>query len=143
MINRVVLTGRLGNDPDFKQINDTTCTAKFSLPLDNRGKNKEDNKTEWIDCVAWNSTAEIVNKIAKKGMLVAVDGRLQKRSYQKQDGSKGYIVEVVAENVQFLEPKSGSKGDKAPIDEIPEDDIATSDDEKRESATLTDDDIPF
>ncbi|MEA4821496.1 MAG: single-stranded DNA-binding protein [Erysipelotrichales bacterium] len=106
MINRVVLVGRLVRDPNElrRSVNNNAVTS-FTIACDNRFAKQEENKTDFINCVVWNKTAEFVSQYARKGSLVGVEGRLQSRSYEK-DGRRVYVLEVVCDNVQLLEPKS-------------------------------------
>ena len=100
MINNVVLVGRLTRDPELR--NGGTI-AVFTLALDNLGKEKS---TSFIPCVCLNQVrSETIAKFAKKGLLVGVEGRLNQRSYQRNDGSKASVLEVIADSVQFLEKR--------------------------------------
>jgi single-strand DNA-binding protein len=102
MMNRTVLVGRLTKDPDLRYTPNGVPVATFTLAV-NRPFNKEE--TDFINCVVWKKAAENVANFLKKGSLAGVDGRIQTRNYEGQDGKKVYVTEVVAESVQFLEPK--------------------------------------
>ena len=108
MINRVVLVGRLTRDPELRRSAAGNSIAVFTVAVDNPGKDASGNKTaSFIPCVVFNETrADTVIKYAKKGLLVGVEGRLNQRSFQRTDGSKGSVLEVVADSVQFLETKA-------------------------------------
>ena len=108
MINRVVLVGRLTKDPELRFTSSNIAVVSFTLAV-NRSFTTQDGKNEadFIQCVAWRKTAENVGKYVRKGSLVGVDGRIQTRNYEAQDGTRRYITEVVADNVRFLE----SRGD--------------------------------
>jgi single-strand DNA-binding protein len=104
MLNRVILIGRLTRDPELKYTPNGTAVATFSLAV-NRRFNKE--QTDFIDIVAWRQTAEFCANYGSKGRLVAVEGRLQVRSYETKEGQKRKATEVVADDVRFLD-KAGS-----------------------------------
>ena len=140
MINRVVLVGRLTRDPELRN---GGSIAVFTLALDNLGKEKS---TSFIPCVVLNAQrSETVGKFARKGMLVGVEGRLNQRSFVRQDGSKGSVLEVICDSVQFLERREGPVANEEM--EIPQfDDVAApaQDDNKNlDSIEITDDDLPF
>lgn len=108
MINRVVLVGRLVRDPELRRTPSGAAVTNFTLAVDN-WFNKE-KTASFINIVVWNQPAENVAKYLKKGSLAGVDGRLVQRSYES-NGQKVNVYEVVADSVQFLEPKSQSTGD--------------------------------
>lgn len=141
MVNRVVLVGRLTRDPELRKTNSDKAVASFTLAVDNRGKGTDGQKTaSFIPVTVWNEQANNVCKFVRKGSLVGVDGRLQQRSYDRKDGTKASVLEVVADSVQFLEPKGASK----PAEPVAKEDIAQpAPEEKIEGANLVDDDLPF
>lgn len=106
-MNRVVLVGRLVKDPDLRYTPNGVPVATFTLAV-NRNFKKENGEQEadFINCVVWRKPAENVANFLKKGSLAGVDGRIQTRNYEGQDGKRIYVTEVLAESVQFLEPKS-------------------------------------
>jgi single-strand DNA-binding protein len=113
MLNRIVLVGRLTRDPESQYTPSGVALAKFSVAVDRPTKNPEtgEKETDFIDIVAWRRTAEFVTQYLTKGRLVAVEGRLQIRSWVAQDGSKRRSAEVVADNVQGLDrPRDGDGG---------------------------------
>ena len=106
MINRVVLVGRLTKDPELKFTSSNIAVVTFTLAVNRNFSNSEGKEeADFIQCVAWRKTAENVGKYVRKGSLVGVDGRIQTRNYEAQDGTKRYITEVVADNVRFLDSK--------------------------------------
>ena len=145
MINRVVLVGRLTRDPELRRSVSGSSIATFTVAIDNIAKDANGNKTtSFIPCVVFNETrADTVTKIARKGLLVGVEGRLNQRSYQKADGSKASVIEVIADSVQFLERREPVANEEMEIP--PFDDVApASDDNKNlDSIEITDDDLPF
>ena len=109
MLNRVILIGRTPRDVDFRRTSSGTPVATFTLALDNRFVLKDGKPTtDFINCVAWNKTAETMDKYVKKGALIAVEGRIQTRSYENKDGNRVNVTEVVCENMRMLESKKSS-----------------------------------
>jgi single-strand DNA-binding protein len=107
MLNRTVLVGRLTADPNLRYTPNGVAVATFTLAV-NRPFSKE-KESDFINCVVWKKAAENVANFLKKGSLAGVDGRIQTRNYEGQDGKKVYVTEVLAESVQFLEPKGEKK----------------------------------
>ena len=102
-MNKAIIIGRLTRDIDLKITNSGKSVCSFSLAVDRGFKDADGNKqTDFIDCVAWGATAENLATYQGKGSQIAVDGRIQVRSYEAQDGSKRKAVEVVAERVEFI-----------------------------------------
>lgn len=122
MLNSVVIIGRLTRDPEVRYTQSGTAVCNFTLAVDKR---KKEDGADFIDCVAWQKTAELVSQYLGKGRQCAVNGRLQVRSYEDKDGNKRKAVEVVAESVVFL---GGAKE-------------ASS--EPRQEEVFNEDDIPF
>src|SRR5574344_1720301 len=111
MINRVVLVGRLVRDVELRKTQSNMSVSSFTIAVDNRQKGSDGNKTtSFIPCTAWNQSADYLSKYAHKGSLVGIDGRLNQRSYEKRDGTKANVVEVVAESVTLLDSKGSSNG---------------------------------
>ena len=110
MINRTILVGRLTKDPDLKYTPNGVPTCSFTLAVNRPFSNQQgERETDFINVVVWRRQAENAANYLKKGNLAGVDGRIQTRNFEGQDGKRVYITEVVAESVQFLEPK-GSQG---------------------------------
>lgn len=110
MINRVVLVGRLTRDPELRKTTTGTSVASFTLAVDNRLKDENGNKTtSFIPCVVWKEQAENCVRFIHKGSLVGVEGRLNHRTYDNQEGKKIQVIEVVCDSVQFLEPKKADE----------------------------------
>ena len=109
-VNKVILIGRLGKDPDMRYTPSGTAVANFSLATNSSFKDSDGNwqdKTEWHNIVTFGRTAEIAGEYLKKGKLVYIDGRLQTSSWEDQNGQKRYKTEVVASELQLI----GSRGD--------------------------------
>ncbi len=104
MLNRIILIGRLTKDPELRYTSSGIAVANFSIAVDRgfKGQDKE-QQTDFFDIVTWRATAENCAEYLSKGRLIAVDGRLQTRKYQTQDGQNRTAYEVVAETVKFLE----------------------------------------
>jgi single-strand DNA-binding protein len=105
MLNRVVMVGRMTRDPETRYAASGTTVANFGIAVDRMGKNPEtgEKETDFFNVVAFRKTAEFVSQYLAKGRLIAVDGRLQARSWIAQDGQKRNTVEIVADNVQGLD----------------------------------------
>lgn len=105
-MNRVTLIGRLTKDPDLRFTPNGVAMCNFTLAVNRTFTNQQgEREADFINCIAWRKTAENTANYTKKGSLVGVDGRIQTRNYEGKDGRKVYVTEVVAETVQFLEPK--------------------------------------
>lgn len=112
MINRVVIVGRLTKDPDLRYTPNGVPTATFTLAVNRPFTNQQgERESDFIQCVVWRKAAENVANFLKKGSLAGVDGRIQTRNYEGQDGKRVYVTEVLAESVQFLEPKSRNESE--------------------------------
>ena len=112
MLNKIILMGRLTRDPELRRTPSGTPVTSFSLAVDRDFKSQNGEKeTDFIDIVAWRSTAEFVSKYFTKGRMAVVEGRLQIRDWTDKDGGKRRSAEVVAENVYFGDSKRDSAGD--------------------------------
>ncbi len=136
MLNSFFCIGRLTRDPELKSTPNGTAVATFTVAVDRDFKAQNGEKeTDFIPVVTWRGLAETCGRYLSKGKLVAVQGRLQIRTYEADDGSKRTVAEIIAENVQFLSPKgntpegnnSGNYGanfdeleeNMSPIDDLP------------------------
>lgn len=107
MLNRVVLVGRLTKDPEFKTTQNGVSVATFTLAVNRNFKNKNgEQQADFINVVVFRQQAENLNNYLSKGNLAGVDGRIQSRSYENKEGQRVYVTEVLADSVQFLEPKN-------------------------------------
>jgi single-strand DNA-binding protein len=106
-MNKAILIGRLTRDPELKfTAGSGTAVASFTLAVDRQFKNKDGQKeADFINCVAWNKTAETISNYLKKGSLIAASGRIQTRTYDNNEGKKVYVTEVIVEDFQFLDSK--------------------------------------
>lgn len=107
MLNTIVLMGRMTRDPELRYTQAQTPVASFTLAVDRDfgGKDGNDRQTDFIECVAWRSTAEFISKYFSKGSLAVVAGRLQLRDWTDKDNNKRRSAEVVVENIYFGESK--------------------------------------
>ena len=143
-INKVILVGHLGKDPEVRHLEGNVTVASFPLAtsetFNKDGKRVE--QTEWHNIVMWRGLADVASKYLQKGKLVYIEGKLRTRSFEDKEGHKKYTTEVVAENFTMLGrksdfegPQNGNNGDK----------LATSTSTSNEDLSLDplDDDLPF
>ena len=143
MLNRIVLTGRLTRDPELRRTLNDTAVASFTLAVDDGFKDQSGNPTTtFIDVTVFDKQGENVAKFCRKGRMVGVDGRIHQRKFERKDGTKGSIIEVIASGVTFLEPKNK---DEAAAEQGYITDVQPPVDESKnlDSIDVTDDDLPF
>jgi len=145
-INKVILVGNLGRDPEIRSLENGVTVAKFPLATSETYKNRNGEKvetTEWHNIVMWRGLAEIAEKYLKKGSRVYIEGKIRTRSYDDKDGNKKYITEIEADNMLMLD----SRGDRTDAGNIPSYDPSVSAPPVSSSAPLPDssiaDDLPF
>ena len=111
MLNVIAIMGRLSRDPELRQTTTGKNVASFTIAC-SRGRKDANGKdlVDWIPVVAWEHTAEFVFKYFEKGSLIAIDGRLQSRTYKDRDGNNRTAIEIVANNVNFAGSKSTGGG---------------------------------
>ena len=115
MINRVVLVGRLTRDPELRYTTNNIANLRFTVAVNRQFTNQSgERQADFIGCVAWRSQAENMAKFLRKGSLIGVEGRIETGSYQAQDGQMRYTTDVIADSVQFLEPRSAQGGGAQP-----------------------------
>ena len=112
MLNKIFLMGRLARDPELRRTQSGTPVVSFRLAVDRDFKDKAtgERSTDWIDVVAWRSTAEFVSRFFTKGRMAVVEGRLQMRDWTDKEGNKRTSAEVVADNVYFGDSKRDGDG---------------------------------
>lgn len=114
MINNVVLVGRLTKDPELRYTPSGVAVTRFTLAVGRTFSNAQGEKeTDFIQCQVWKKAAENVANFLKKGSLAGVEGNIRTGSYEGTDGKRVYTTEVVANSVQFLEPKSNSNNESS------------------------------
>lgn len=140
MFNLVVLTGRLTADPELKTTPNGTSVVSFSIAVDRRYRAGEERQTDFINIVAWRSSAEFISKYFKKGSLIGIEGSIQTRRYTDKNGNNRTAFEVVANNVQFVESKRDGapavSGEPASFSNADVNDFA-------DLGSASDDDLPF
>lgn len=109
MINRVILIGRMTKEPVLRKTQSGASITSFTVACDRRVKAEGQPTADFINCVCWNKVADNTAQYTHKGSLVGVEGRIQTRNYDDQSGKRVYITEVVADSVQFLEPKGTNR----------------------------------
>lgn len=141
MINKVILVGNVGKDPEVRYLDNGTAVASFPLATSENYKDKEGNRqsrTEWHNIVLWRGLAEVAEKYVKKGNPLYIEGKIRSRSYDDKDGVKKYFTEIYADQMQMLgsKPNSGdSASASAPISEESNTQASTE--------PLETDDLPF
>jgi single-strand DNA-binding protein len=138
-MNRVVLVGRLVKDPDLRYTPNGVPVATFTLAVNRPFKTNGEQEADFINCTVWRKPAENAANFLKKGSLAGVDGRIQTRNYEGQDGKRIYVTEVQAESVQFLEPK----GEKKQQEEAPQTRVSEDPFQGNGSIDINSDDLPF
>ena len=159
-INKVILVGNVGKDPEVRYLDSGVAVANFPFATSEKYKNKQGEKvtnTEWHNIVMWRGLAEVVEKYVNKGSQLYIEGKIRTRSYDDKDGIKRYITEIIGDNMQML----GRKSDRSSIPPPSEEDVpvAKSDikgvttpnmnkatgnfDNKDTSTTEENDDLPF
>ena len=132
-MNKVILMGRLTKDPDIKYVTDNNIACcKFSIAVPRIKKDEAD----FLNCVAWRQTGEIVAKYFTKGARILVEGAIQTRNYEK-DGQKIYITEILVSQVHFCESKKNNNSDNIPDNYYP------GNYENGDGANLDDNELPF
>ena len=130
-MNKAILIGNLTKDPELTTTNNGVSVCRFTLAVSRRFANAEgERETDFINIVVWRNLADNCHKFLKKGSKAAVVGNIQSRSYDANDGTKRYITEIVAEEVEFISTKSEMTG-------------ARSEDEVAKLEPITDDNLPF
>lgn len=110
-MNKVILMGRLTREPEIKytQGNNAMCVARFSLAVDRKFKRDGEPTADFINCVAFGKTAEVLEKYCAKGTKLVVEGRIQTGSYTNRDGQKVYTTDIAVENLEFAESKANAE----------------------------------
>ena len=129
-MNHFVGIGRLVRDPEVRYTQSGKACVKFTLAIDRRKSADGKQQADFVPCVAWEKTAEIIGNNCTKGKKIAVEGRIQTRSYDANVGSKRYVTEVVVNNMEFCESRRDTDSSAGRADEYP-------------GAVVPDSDIPF
>jgi len=162
-MNKIILVGRLTKDPELRTTTTGTSVLNFTVAVNRRFKNKDGQyEADFLPCVAYNTTADFIHKFFKKGNMICLEGRVQVRNYDAQDGTKRYVTEVIVENVEFVGGKNENSNTgssmnvdngyypDAPandniIDTVNEVDVSGTDPYENydSSVVLSDNDLPF
>ena len=145
-LNKVILIGNLGRDPELRYTPNGSPVAEFSLATSEKWKDKDGNpqeRTEWHNIVAWGRQAEICGEYLSKGRQVYVEGRIQTRSWDDKDGNKRYKTEVVARQVLMLGARGEGRGPGAKADEADSPKSSPPDAVTESDPDYSDEDIPF
>lgn len=146
MINNVVLVGRLTKDIELKRTPSDKVVTSFTIACNRRYQTDGQPTADFINCQAWGKTAENMANYTRKGSLIGVEGRIQTRSYEDNNGKRVYITEVVANSITFLEPKNTSKTQEThvkPASNSFNDNFNSINDDNNSEFQLTSDDLPF
>ena len=149
-MNKVIIVGRLTRDPEMRTTQSGLTNTTFTVAVSRNYTNQNGERdADFFNCVTWRKQAEIVAKYCTKGTQVAVEGRLQTRSYDAQDGTKRYVTEIVVENIEFLGSKNQQTNNFNNEINSGESNITTTDisvdpyQELGQEIDLSDDDLPF
>lgn len=149
-MNKAILIGRLTRDPEIRSTSNGTATTSFTIAVTRTYTNQNgEREADFINCVAWRKQAENIAKYCSKGSQVAVEGRIQTRNYDAQDGTKRYVTEIIADNVTFLGSKGSNEGFSSNENIGSNPDIETTDVSEDpfkdfgSEVALSDDDLPF
>jgi len=152
-MNKTFLVGHLTKDPELRYLSNNTAVATFTVAVNRTYANQNgEREADFINVVVWRKQAENVKKYLSKGSLVGIDGRIQTRNYENQEGKRVYVTEVVADNVQFLGSKNQRSNNVSPEDfshyenQVPPETTNISDEpfaDFGETIELSEDDIAF
>ncbi|MFV0288088.1 MAG: single-stranded DNA-binding protein [Mycoplasmatales bacterium] len=147
MVNNVVLVGRITKDPELRHSTSGSSVCNFSLAINRTFKNQAgEYDADFINCVAFNQTANLMEQYVGKGQLLSVQGRLQSRSYEDNTGRRVYVTEVVANNVSFLESRRTAASNNAEYQAPANYENSASDTTptfEANDVSIDDDDLPF
>lgn len=142
MINKVILVGNVGKDPEVRHLDSGVAVAQFSLATSETYKDKSGNKTtqtEWHNLVLWRGLADVAEKYVKKGDPLYIEGKIRSRSYDDKEGVKRYVSEIVVDTMQMLGRKSSGDGGGS----TPPPPSSDSADSSSVNEPLETDDLPF
>lgn len=146
MINRVILVGRLTKDPEYRQTPNGVSVATFTLAVNRPFTNSQgEREADFINVVVFRRQAENVNNYLSKGSLAGVDGRIQSRNYENNEGRRVFVTEVVADNVQFMDSKGSNQQNNQSQQQgqAPADNNSFSNALRHNDLDISDDSLPF
>ena len=146
MVNKVILIGNVGKDPEVRYIDNDVPVAHFPLATSETYRTKDGEKvtqTEWHNIVMWRGLAKVAENYVKKGHALYIEGKIRTRSYEDRDGNKRYITEIIADNMQMLTKKGETvaPGPAAPGTPVSSDEKLPE--ENNSAAASPEDDLPF
>lgn len=142
MLNRVALVGRLTRDPELRRTGSGKAVTSFNLAVERNFKS-DNQEADFINCVCWGRIAENTERYCSKGSLVSIDGRIQTRNYENNQGQKVYVTEVIADSVQFISTRNNNTATavQAPVNNyVPNEPIQQFEDE---GLIMDEEDIQF
>ena len=146
-VNKVILVGNVGKDPEVRYLENNVAVAKFPLATTEKGYKMNNgtgvpDRTEWHNIVMWRGLAEIAEKFVKKGSQLYIEGKIQSRTWDDKNGVKHYATEILCENMQMLSKKSEAESGNAPLNDKS---VSTKAEETPfgNSDNIPDDDLPF
>ncbi len=141
MINRVVLVGRVTKDIELRYTGSGDAVGSFTLAVERNFKNKSgERETDFVSCVIWRKPAENLANFTGKGAMLGVEGRLQTRTYDNDQGQKVYVTEIVVDNFQLLETRAESEARRSQNQPIQD---KKTDSKNGNSLNVSDNDLPF
>ena len=142
MMNNVVLVGRITRDLELRTATSGRSIVSFTLAVDNRVKEADGTRgTIFIDCRVFRDQADSLVKNTRKGSKIAVDGSLNQRNFERRDGTKGHVIEIVVDSITFLDPNPNREQNA--VEEPKFDDVQVPPSNNLDSIDLPDDDLPF
>lgn len=141
-INKVILVGNVGKDPDVRYLDSGVAVANFPFATSETYKNKNGEKvttTEWHNIVLWRGLAEVVEKYVKKGSQLYIEGKIRTRSWDDRDGNKRYTTEIIADTMQML----GRRSDESASPQSPDEEVPANEMNEENNTTEETDDLPF
>lgn len=136
-MNKVILIGNLTKDPELSVTNSGVSVCRFTIAVSRRFSSQDgERETDFFNIVAWRGLAENCNKFLRKGNKTCVIGAIQNRSYDAADGSKRYVTDIIADDIEFLTPKNGSEGDEGRNYQTKKEEVSTLE-------PIDDDSLPF
>ncbi len=145
-VNKVILIGNLGKDPEVRHLEGGVTKVNFPLATSETYKDKSGNKiehTEWHNIILWRGLAEVAEKYLKKGNPVFIEGKIKTRTWEDKDGNKRYSTEIIADNMTLLGGKPSGDGHQHSSSAATSSDAAQETATNRASAGNTSDDLPF
>lgn len=142
MLNRALLVGRLTRDPELRRTGSGKAVTSFNLAVERNFKS-DDQEADFINCVCWGKIAENTERYCSKGSMVSVDGRIQTRNYENNQGQKIYVTEVIADSVQFISTRNNNTATaaQAPVNNyVPDEPIQQF---EEEGLIMDEEDIQF